>query len=299
MTSLRIAAVVVTYNRSAVLTETLRAVRAQSRAPARIYVVDNASSDRTGELLRTEFPDVTHIRLPENAGYSGGLAYGIQAASTDGFDAYWLMDDDSAPQADALETLLAASAGGPQETGIVGCRGGVVRFGMIRHVDDPRSLVRRRVAEGLSAVDFVLLDGSLVLGTTVDAIGVPRIEYFTMLEDVEYSLRARRAGFDVLLLERDLMRRQHLGSTSGSTAWRGYYQARNHLRMALDFRSMSLFFGFLAREAHFMLAALRAPAGAWERVQLRARGIWDGLRGRMGHRVEPGAARHNPSGRGA
>jgi rhamnopyranosyl-N-acetylglucosaminyl-diphospho-decaprenol beta-1,3/1,4-galactofuranosyltransferase len=290
MTPIRVAGVAVTFNRSAVLAGTLRAAQAQTRSPDRFYVIDNASGDRTPELLHTEFPGVTHVRLSENLGPSGGLARGIETAWADGFDAFWLMDDDSPPEADALETLLAAAERGGERAGIVGCRGGVVRFGVIRHVDDPRQLSNRQVANGLYAVDFVLLDGSLVFRRVVDAIGTPPIDYFSMMEDVEYPLRARRAGFDVLATDRDLARRGHLGSAPGMALWRSYYQSRNHVRMALDFRSPTLLFGCLARQARFLLAAIRAPDRRWERVKLRLRGVWDGLRGRMGRRVEPALA---------
>src|SRR4029453_11198032 len=108
MTRLRVAAVVVTYNRRAVLPETLHAIQAQTHPTDRLYVVDNASEDSTPDLLRTEFPDAKHIRLGENLGHTGGLARGIAAARDDGFDAYWLLDDDSSPDVDALDMLLAA-----------------------------------------------------------------------------------------------------------------------------------------------------------------------------------------------
>jgi rhamnopyranosyl-N-acetylglucosaminyl-diphospho-decaprenol beta-1,3/1,4-galactofuranosyltransferase len=138
-------------------------------------------------------------------------------------------------------------------------------------------------------MDFVLLDGSLVSRRVVDAIGTPPIDYFSMMEDVEYPLRARRAGFDVLAVDRDLARRGHLGSAPGTALWRGYYQSRNHVRMALDFRSPTLIFGCLARQLRFMVASARARDRRWVRAKLRLRGVWDGLRGRMGRRVEPEA----------
>jgi rhamnopyranosyl-N-acetylglucosaminyl-diphospho-decaprenol beta-1,3/1,4-galactofuranosyltransferase len=286
MTPLRVAGVVVTHNRCSVLAETLRAARAQSTPPERVYVIDNASDDDTTELLCAEFPDVIQIRPEENL-VAGARALGIEAAWSDGFDAFWLVDDDSSPVPDALETLLAAAKRMSEPVGIVGCNGGVVRFGLIRHVKDPHVIKRCQVAENLFAVDFVLLDGSLVLRRTVDAIGVPRADYFIMMEDVEYPLRARRAGLDVLTVDRDLMRRRHLGSRPGSALWRSYYQSRNHVRMALDFRSPALFFGCMVRQAHFLLAAVRAPNRRWERVRLLGRGVWDGVRGRMGRRIEP------------
>jgi rhamnopyranosyl-N-acetylglucosaminyl-diphospho-decaprenol beta-1,3/1,4-galactofuranosyltransferase len=283
---LRVAAVVVTYNRSAVLAGTLRAIQTQTRPPDRVYVVDNASSDGTPELLRTAFADATHIRLAENVGYPGGLARGMAAARDDGFDAYWLFDDDSSPDVDALDVLLGAQHD-RAPSGIVGSQGGIVRHGLIRHLDDPRVRVRERGADPSIPVDFVELDGSLVLREVVDTIGLPRGEYFIMLEGVEFSLRARRAGFGVTVVPRDVLRRQHLGSIPGSDLWRGYYQSRNQLRMALDFRSPTLLFGCIARQARFLVTAIGAPDRRWERIALRWRGVWDALRGRMGRRVEP------------
>jgi GT2 family glycosyltransferase len=286
MTRFRVAAVVVTYNRSAVLAGTLRAIQAQTRPPDRVYVVDNASRDDTPDLLRSEFADATHIRLADNLGYAGGLARGISAARDDGFDAYWLFDDDSAPEVDALVALLAAHHGGAP-SGIVGSQGGFVRHGLIRHLSDPRLRLDEQIAGRPFRVDFVLLDGSVVLREVVDTIGLPRVDYFMMLEDVEFSLRARRAGFGVTVVPRDVVHRQTLGSIPGSALWRGYYQSRNQLRMALDFRSPSLLFGCMARQARFMVTALQARDRRRERIALRWRGLGDALRGRMGRRVEP------------
>jgi rhamnopyranosyl-N-acetylglucosaminyl-diphospho-decaprenol beta-1,3/1,4-galactofuranosyltransferase len=286
----RVAAVVVTYNRSAALAETLRAARAQTRPPDRLYVVDNADSDHTGEVLHSQFPEATHLRLAENLGPCGGHARGLERARTDGYDAFWLMDDDSPPEPDALEALLTAAARGGRRLGIVGCRGGFIRFGMIRHLDNPRALASSRVTDGLLAVDFALLDGSLVFRHTVDEIGVPRADFFMMMEDVEYPLRATRAGLEVLLLPRRITRPQHLGSAPGTGLWRSYYQSRNHVRMALDFRSPILLLGCLIRQVHFLIAALAAPDHRSERLKLRWRGISDGLRGRMGRRLEPDIA---------
>jgi rhamnopyranosyl-N-acetylglucosaminyl-diphospho-decaprenol beta-1,3/1,4-galactofuranosyltransferase len=286
MTRFRVAAVVVTHNRRAVLAGTLRAIQAQTRPPDRVYVVDNASCDGTADLLRTTFADITHIRLAENLGYAGGLARGIAVARDDGFDAYWLFDDDSLPDVDALAVLLAARRD-RVPSGIVGSQGGVVRHGLIRHLDDPRVRLQQHIADRPIRVDFVLLDGSVVPREVVDTIGLPRVDYFMMLEDVEFSLRALRAGFGVTVVPRDVVHRQTLGSVPGSALWRGYYQSRNQLRMALDFRSPSLLFGCMARQARFMVTALQARDRRWERIELRSRGLWDALGGRMGRRIEP------------
>ena len=60
----RVCAVVVTYNRSALLREALVALGAQTRPVDRILVVDNASTDGTREIVAAEFPDVEILRAP-------------------------------------------------------------------------------------------------------------------------------------------------------------------------------------------------------------------------------------------
>jgi rhamnopyranosyl-N-acetylglucosaminyl-diphospho-decaprenol beta-1,3/1,4-galactofuranosyltransferase len=52
---MKIAAVVVTYNRKNLLGECLDAILRQTRAPEAVYVIDNASTDGTCEFLKEKY----------------------------------------------------------------------------------------------------------------------------------------------------------------------------------------------------------------------------------------------------
>lgn len=113
-----VTAVVVSYNREALLAECLRAMDAQTRRPDLLIVVDNASTDRAPEVARTFAATAatpTQVKtLTANTGGAGGFAAGIALAlnadSADGRIPYiWLMDDDTIPEPTALEELLAAA----------------------------------------------------------------------------------------------------------------------------------------------------------------------------------------------
>ncbi|MFX5615039.1 glycosyltransferase, partial [Acinetobacter baumannii] len=78
--------------------ECLQSVLSQTRAPDHVLVVDNASTDGTGEMLKEEFPEVEVLRLPENQGGAGGFHEGIKRAYEAGYDWIWLMDDDGLPK---------------------------------------------------------------------------------------------------------------------------------------------------------------------------------------------------------
>ena len=129
-------AVVVTYNRRALLLECLAAIARQTRPVDGVLVVDNASTDGTREAL--EASDlaarlrIDYLRLRRNGGGAEGFHYGVREAlrpspdgagspspdgagspSPDGAgspspDWLWLMDDDCEPAPSTLADLLAA-----------------------------------------------------------------------------------------------------------------------------------------------------------------------------------------------
>src|SRR5438128_12609415 len=102
---MKIIAVVVTYNRLPLLKKSLDAVYSQTRKPDAIIVINNGSTDDTGEWLQTQ-PVINYTQ--ENKGGAGGFSYGINKAYGHGADWIWLMDDDTIPQKDSLEKLEAA-----------------------------------------------------------------------------------------------------------------------------------------------------------------------------------------------
>ncbi|MEM8558155.1 MAG: glycosyltransferase [Bacteroidota bacterium] len=109
-----VCALVVTYNRRALLADTLVALAAQTRAPDHVLVVDNASMDGTAALLADRFPETEHLRLDRNTGSAGGFHAGLahtHAAMHHGepFDFVWVMDDDVVPAPDCLARLLAVA----------------------------------------------------------------------------------------------------------------------------------------------------------------------------------------------
>jgi len=106
MTSgLRFGAVIPTYNREALLPETLRSLRAQTRPFDAILVVDDGSTDATPALMKSEFPDIGYLRKGKENVQSARNA-GVAALSVD-----WIIlcDSDDLLAADYLATIEAAA----------------------------------------------------------------------------------------------------------------------------------------------------------------------------------------------
>lgn len=107
----RTAAVIVTYNRKAMLQRCLRALCTQTAGVPELWVIDNASTDGTAELVaQLNLPTMHYYNTGKNLGGAGGFACGIQLAACSGAEYLWIMDDDCLPEPDALQQLLLEDA---------------------------------------------------------------------------------------------------------------------------------------------------------------------------------------------
>ena len=274
-----VVAVVWTYNRYPVLEQTLRSVLAQDHPPDVVIVVDNRSLDDTAAQLRTSFPQVILHEMGDNLGVGAAAAAGMARAIELDADWIWLVEDDTPYPPEALGRGLrtAAETWGTDAPGILGWQGVEIRHGTLRPVSDRHSV---------APVDAVLLDGSLIHRSVVDAIGLPHTDFFMMIDDIEYSLRASRRGIPVLCTRAIAGNAMRVTSRS-APVWRAYYQTRNHVRMVIEFRSPQLALGFLLRFVHQQFLCVRRGRAGYEEMRLRFRGLNDGVRGRMGRTVEP------------
>ena len=84
----------------------LRSLRGMTYPNAEIIVVDNGSKDKSGEVLRKEFPEVTHIRSEDNFGFSGGNNIGIDHALSHRCEHVLLLNNDTIVTPSFLEPLV-------------------------------------------------------------------------------------------------------------------------------------------------------------------------------------------------
>lgn len=108
MSSNKILAIVVTYNRLALLKQCLEALLSIQEPPFDILIVDNASSDDTKEYL-SSLTNVQTLTLETNLGGAGGFHMGFKYAYEHGYDYLWAMDDDTLPNNDSLRELCKAA----------------------------------------------------------------------------------------------------------------------------------------------------------------------------------------------
>jgi glycosyltransferase involved in cell wall biosynthesis len=197
---MRIVAVVVTYNRKELLQEALAAIRAQTRPPDSVVVVDNQSTDGTAEVMAklAEPGYLYYERLESNLGGAGGFNRGMRRAYELGADWLWCMDDDCVAEPTALERLLdpLGSSEIRERTGYLASRVlwvdrspclmnlPVAHWFWIQPFDDQPQLTR---IVGSSLVSM------LVSRTALERVGLPVKEFFVWFDDAEFSRRISSA----------------------------------------------------------------------------------------------------------
>lgn len=198
---MKIASVVVTFNRKELLLDNIRMQLKQKLALDSIIIVDNNSTDGTYELLKQqgifENDIVDYQRLESNTGGAGGFYYGSKYAFEKGFDFIILMDDDGKPfDEDTLEILVDrtkkvyAKNKNLLINSIVTYDGKNVSFGEISQ--DSISIAQ----ENNDLMDDICapFNSTLVTKETFNLVGFPRKDFFMSCDEREFVRRCVKSG---------------------------------------------------------------------------------------------------------
>lgn len=114
----KVAIVILNYNGASMLRRFLPGVIAASGPEAQVIVADNASTDESVALMRSEFPSVALIELQENWGFAEGYNRALQSVEADYFvllnSDVEVTDGWLAPMLEAMEADAAIAACQPK-----------------------------------------------------------------------------------------------------------------------------------------------------------------------------------------
>lgn len=294
-----VTAVVVTYNRLALLERCLSALLKQKRTLGEILIVDNASTDGTADALASkgwlQRPGVTLLRLDENTGGAGGFAAGLQHAIASETDWVWMMDDDAEPHSEALEELMQVADDPAHVYGSLATNGADTSW-LTTLLDPPLGEIELATQIPARAkVQSLPFLGFLVHRSLVERIGLPDAGYFIAADDVEYCLRAKAAGADIVIAGKSRIEhpksRPYKIRVCGRTLtclalppWKRYYDTRNRLLIARKYHGIRLLTQTIPGSFVRLFAALmkepRKLAQAWAFFA----GFSDGILGIKGKR---------------
>lgn len=236
-----IAVVIVNYNGYRLTRDCLRSFAAVTYPNYALIVVDNASSDGSIARLREEFPQVTYLEHPRNAGFTGGNNLGIARGAELGAEYLFLLNNDTVVSANVLDELMEFSRKNP-EVGIVGpltCYfdspdtvsfgGGDIdrNTGMYAHLHKGKKV--GEMPRGV--IDCSFIEGAAMFLRTELAIRVGGFSnvYFLTSEESELCVRVADRGYRLAVITSCSVWHKISQSLKGGSTLRDYYVFRNKL----------------------------------------------------------------------
>jgi GT2 family glycosyltransferase len=244
-----------------------------------IYVVDNGSSDGSVEALKHEFGEkIVLIANERNLLYAGGNNVGIERALTDGFTHLLLLNNDTFVDAAMLRELVKANVAWgnaifcpkiyyAKDANRLWYAGG--KFSLKRARAEHRGIREEdhgqydRIEETDWATGCALFAPRMVFET----VGLLDENFQLYSEDLDYCLRAKKAGFNIVYVPTAKLWHKVSAAIGGNLSRRKILRKWNSLRRLL--------------RKHVPNPLLRYRALCDFAVTETLRVLWSGFRGKL------------------
>jgi GT2 family glycosyltransferase len=215
-----LAVVVVSYNTVGLLRQCLRSVELPGAPPLELFVVDNASTDGSADMVAGEFPRAQLIRNDQNVGFSRANNQALRLASA---KYLCLLNSDAEVRDGALARMVGYLDAHP-DVGVVGPRllypdgspqSSRRRFPTIataliestvvqRWLPNAPALRRYYVADvpddRVQEVDWLVGACIVVRREAIDDVGLLDERFFMYSEELDWCRRIRAAGWRIVYL---------------------------------------------------------------------------------------------------
>jgi GT2 family glycosyltransferase len=210
----------------------------------RLVVVDNGSTDGSTDIISKNYPKVIFVENKENLGYAKGNNVGIRYALENNADYIWLLNNDTVVEQNALLNMVIEAEGDPL-IGIIGSKiyylnsakkiwfaGAMINWsrGISNHIGMNETDVGQY--DYVKEIDRVAGCSMLVKREVCNRVGLFDDNFFLYVEEVDWCVRARKAGFKCLFVPSSIVYHRGLASVSliGSCSKVfNYYNTRNFL----------------------------------------------------------------------
>ena len=210
----------------------------------RVIVVDNGSTDDGGGIIGKYWPKVILILNGENRGFAGGNNVGIRCALDHGAEYMWLLNNDTVVERDALSNIVTEAEKDPG-IGIAGSK--IYYFGHQRKIWFAGSNIDWRKGssdhigigetdigqyDDVKEVDRITGCSMLVRKNVCESVGLFDETFFLYVEEVDWCVRARRAGFKCIFVPSSVVYHKASVSALKIGVWDkvfSYYNTRNFL----------------------------------------------------------------------
>lgn len=275
--------IILNWNRELDTAAALDSFLGQRGVTVKVLLVDNGSSDGSGDRLHSRYPDIDYLQIGSNLGYAGGNNRGIERALA--ADAQWVLvvNNDTVAQPDCLRQLVDALQRDPR-LGAVSPY--ITQFGSGERpwfAAGQLSLVRMTglhvtgPASGPPTPCTFLSGCCLLLRAEIlREVGLFREDLWAYMEDVDLSLRVLRAGWCLAVVPEARLAHKAPDIATEPSPRQIVLRDRNRRRIArasLSIPRQFLFWAWFSttRAVHLLRYLVQGDMG-------RFRAIIDGLR---------------------
>jgi len=230
-----ISVIIVNWNGKHFLEECFSALRRQTFRDFETILVDNGSKDGSGEYIRTQFPEVRLVALPDNRGFTGGNIAGYELS---GGNLIVLLNNDTEAHPCWLEEIHRGSLAYPDAGSFaskmmyfderkriencgfhVGIAGTTADLGR-DELDGPVWACARRV--------FGACGGAVAYRRRMlEDIGFLDPDFFMIYEDVDLSFRAQLRGYQCVYIPGAIVYHHYRATIKTRPALQVFYSQRN------------------------------------------------------------------------
>lgn len=206
----KIAIVILNYNGGKLLYDCVKSFLKLNYSHFQIIVVDNASTDKSADLLEGLDSKIILLRSAANLGYTGGNNLGMQYALDNGFDYVLVVNNDTIViNPDFLEEMLAYADQYP-DAGILGPKVYFREVGVLQNTLCAipffwktmqnwilQRLRPQKIKSGSKVIQAEVLNGVCILlrGSFLRSIGLFDDVIFMYREDTDLALRGEKLGW--------------------------------------------------------------------------------------------------------
>jgi GT2 family glycosyltransferase len=188
-----VSVILVSMNRKEMLEKCLRSVQKQTFPDIEIIVVDNTSSDGTGEMVRRLFPGVRYFYLVNNVGATGGRNYGARMST--GEICVFVDDDTVFVDDDAFDQVVSCFRSDNQ----LGC----IAFRIVQQSDgceEYKSIPRvdKKIIAGDYECSYFCGAGFACRCNFFIEMGMFWEPLFFIVEELDFSYRLVNRGYKIL-----------------------------------------------------------------------------------------------------
>lgn len=245
MTAQKICIVLVNYNGADDTIDCVRSINGQDYVDSEVIVVDNDSQDNSVRRIREACPDVSLLTQEANLGFPGGNNVGIETALKKDADYVFLLNNDTIlKDEDTLTSLVETMETHPNI--------GILSPAILEYPEGTPWFLRGKLTDSgwrhsrqySNLSDDTLIDSDWITGcamcvrsTVFQNIGLLDESFFLIGSDIDFSMRARRKGYD-LCVDPSIEIYHKVSSSIGKFGY-SYYTSRNKLRLIREYDQFS------------------------------------------------------------